>query len=248
MSHTYKGSTFGLNTSSSSSTVARKPAHLATHPLNPWFLSNGIPDFSPQVDKNYEILTTKRKLSELIDEDESNERNEGVKNGQKENNAARTGGAEVDEKVAIEDKDKKKQNFTENDVNKVDDRMNKKARSSDEVTKTLVGGNEKVNGKEVSTPGKVSQSKTNIVPTPTTASPGGNKKSKNANVSAAQALLKSLKSEKAKSKLLEDKIMSNFTAKIIVNTRNVIRYVFCIIDIRLYVKLSSPGNNYSSTL
>lgn len=53
----YKGSTFGQTWLPSSA----KRAHTTTSPLNPWFLSNGFPDFSPQIDKNYDALVLKRK-------------------------------------------------------------------------------------------------------------------------------------------------------------------------------------------
>ena len=74
----YQGSTFGLNLPHSSwkriSTVNERP-HLETNPLNPWYLSNGIPDFAPRPDKNYELLKMKRKMEDF-DNETSNEKKE----------------------------------------------------------------------------------------------------------------------------------------------------------------------------
>lgn len=65
----YKGSTFGRQfpAANKDSSTKKRRAHLTVNPLNPWFLSNGIPDFSPQIDRNYEMLTMKRKVSLLED-------------------------------------------------------------------------------------------------------------------------------------------------------------------------------------
>mmetsp|Transcript_20116 Transcript_20116/g.37336 ORF Transcript_20116/g.37336 Transcript_20116/m.37336 type:complete len:191 (-) Transcript_20116:289-861(-) len=182
MSLSYKGSSFGLDkpTASASATFSRKPAHLATNPLNPWFLSNGIPDFSPQIDKEYKILTTKRKLSQLI------------KDG--------ANGDCVQESTIIVDQvcKKVKSNSTDGGVA---ERASSCSGNDDQES-----GAHKGSGQSSSAE---SQPKgENDVPVVLSKTA----KALNESDSIAQSLLKSLQNEKAKSKLLEDKIMNSFAA------------------------------------
>mmetsp|Transcript_21585 Transcript_21585/g.36318 ORF Transcript_21585/g.36318 Transcript_21585/m.36318 type:complete len:190 (+) Transcript_21585:68-637(+) len=181
MSLSYKGSSFGLDkpTASASATFSRKPAHLATNPLNPWFLSNGIPDFSPQIDKEYKILTTKRKLSQLI------------KDGANEDCVRES--ANVDQVCK-----KVKSNSTDGGVA---ERASSCSGNDDQES-----GAHKGSGQSSSAE---SQPKgENDVPVVLSKTA----KALNESDSIAQSLLKSLQNEKAKSKLLEDKIMNSFAA------------------------------------
>lgn len=86
----YKGSTFGKHytDSNAANSSTKKRSAIVTNPLNPWFLSNGIPDFSPQIDKNYEILTMKRKVALFEDQEIHNSCCDDTTNSDTINNTA----------------------------------------------------------------------------------------------------------------------------------------------------------------
>lgn len=203
MSLSYKGSSFGLDkpTASASATFSRKPAHLTTNPLNPWFLSNGIPDFSPQIDKEYKVLAAKRKLSQLIQN-----------------------GANDDDDVKVEDTNIKEPTSADQASKKVKPNDSSSGVAAAESTGLSCGNDEQesgtakgnnssgnVNGNggvlDNASINAVSQLKeNNQIKSPKTT------KVSNESDSIAKSLLKTLKTEKAKSKLLEEKIMSSFAA------------------------------------
>jgi hypothetical protein len=131
MLHDYKGSTFGqkFKLPVAPSDNSKRIVSLTTNPLNPWYLSNGIPDFSPKVDKSYEILTLKRKGATLEGNQSNDDNSETVANDDDGPETKKT-------RSDSSSKKNEKKTMSPPHVDNTDDKNNKRKLSSEEESKS----------------------------------------------------------------------------------------------------------------